>query len=263
MARHALCIGIDDYPGRAGSLRGCVNDANDWAEAFLRRRFVVDTLVDRAATRSAIVAHIGTLLDRSAPGDLLVVTYSGHGTWLPEDGDRVDRLGARSHSLGRDDSPRLLDQALRERFAVRSPGMRIVLIADCCHAGAAARGAVSAFDDPARHASPTSAAKSTPTDTRPGTIAGSTNLFAGFMQAGVDLLLAGCRDTQRSWDAAFDGRPNGAFTYHALRAMRALRHDATYDDWFNRIRASLPSTRAPQEPQIFGAPEARRARLFA
>ena len=31
MAKHALCIGINDYPGTGSDLSGCVNDANDWA----------------------------------------------------------------------------------------------------------------------------------------------------------------------------------------------------------------------------------------
>jgi len=31
MAKKALCIGINDYPGTQNDLSGCVNDANDWA----------------------------------------------------------------------------------------------------------------------------------------------------------------------------------------------------------------------------------------
>jgi hypothetical protein len=29
MAKHALCIGINDYPGTKMDLDGCVNDAKD------------------------------------------------------------------------------------------------------------------------------------------------------------------------------------------------------------------------------------------
>ena len=31
MGKKALCIGINDYPGTGMDLRGCVNDADDWA----------------------------------------------------------------------------------------------------------------------------------------------------------------------------------------------------------------------------------------
>ena len=34
MAKYALCIGINDYPGTDSDLSGCVNDANDWAAAL-------------------------------------------------------------------------------------------------------------------------------------------------------------------------------------------------------------------------------------
>ncbi len=34
MAKNALCIGINDYPGTGSDLAGCVNDANDWAAAL-------------------------------------------------------------------------------------------------------------------------------------------------------------------------------------------------------------------------------------
>ena len=33
MAKRALCIGINDYPGTGSDLAGCVNDAHDWRPA--------------------------------------------------------------------------------------------------------------------------------------------------------------------------------------------------------------------------------------
>ena len=34
MAKRALCVGINDYPIRGMDLKGCVNDAQDWARAL-------------------------------------------------------------------------------------------------------------------------------------------------------------------------------------------------------------------------------------
>jgi hypothetical protein len=34
MAKTALCIGINDYPGTANDLSGCINDAQDWANTL-------------------------------------------------------------------------------------------------------------------------------------------------------------------------------------------------------------------------------------
>ncbi|MGE5839594.1 MAG: caspase family protein, partial [Deltaproteobacteria bacterium] len=39
MAKRALCIGINDYPGTGSDLAGCVNDANDWAVLLKKRGF--------------------------------------------------------------------------------------------------------------------------------------------------------------------------------------------------------------------------------
>jgi hypothetical protein len=63
-------------------------------------------------------------------------------------------------------------------------------------------------------------------------------------------LLAGCRDNEYSYDAVFAKRPNGAFTFVALRALRLLNAGATYADWYKMIRRGLPSEDYPQRPQL-------------
>jgi hypothetical protein len=87
------------------------------------------------------------------------------------------------------------------------------------------------------------------------------HLVGGLKRSGGDLLLAGCLDTQFSWDTSFKGRPNGAFTYYALKTLRENK-PASYEAWFKSIRTYLPSTRLPQDPQILGSATARRFRVF-
>ncbi len=224
MPKHmfALCIGIDDYPGGV-CLAGCANDARDWSAELARRGFVVRTLTDSAATRAAVVGAAAEVVGRTRPGDVLVLTWSGHGACFSDEGE--------AGTPGREDSGTAgttkavvcgLDPSLRDCLAARRAGVRLVAIADCCHAGA----------------------------------------WAKHVPLALDLLLAGCREVQRCWDGHFLGRANGAFTRHALDALRGLPREASYDDWFARIRTHLPSTRAPQEPQIFGSQAARSARVF-
>ncbi len=67
------------------------------------------------------------------------------------------------------------------------------------------------------------------------------------------LLLSGCKDTEYSYDAWFNGRSNGAFTYVALQALKILPAKAVYRDWYREIRKVLPHTRYPQTPQISGS----------
>ena len=67
------------------------------------------------------------------------------------------------------------------------------------------------------------------------------------------LLMAGCQDTEYSYDAYFQGRPNGAFTFVALQALAKLPAGATYYDWYRKIRSMLPSRQYPQTPNLYGS----------
>lgn len=78
--------------------------------------------------------------------------------------------------------------------------------------------------------------------------------WAGVVSVAGDLLMAGCEEgpDHFSYDANFNNRPNGAFTYFALRALKTLPANASYRDWHSAIRRSLPSTNYPQKPQLVG-----------
>jgi tetratricopeptide (TPR) repeat protein len=91
MAKRVLCIGINDYPGTANDLAGCVNAAQDWAVALQTRGFTVRGLVDHEATKANMLAAVQELIGGAAPGDSLVITCSGHGTFVPDaSGDEPD-----------------------------------------------------------------------------------------------------------------------------------------------------------------------------
>jgi hypothetical protein len=261
MALRALCIGINDYPGTDSDLSGCVNDANDWAAELKRRGFAVTMLLDRKATGSGIRKGIKALLSKSRRGDLALVQYSGHGSYVPdEDGDEPDGTDEClcPHDI-RTKGP-ITDDALFTIFSARPAGVRVVMVSDSCHSGTVARFApVSTppaapgadaprrtvrFLPPAAYLSRREAAK-----------LGSRRALRRSSPPGryASLLLAGCQDTEYSYDACFDGRPNGAFTYVALRALAKLKKTATYKDWYAAIRKALPSRQHPQTPNLYGS----------
>ena len=139
MAKYALCIGINNYPGTQNDLSGCVNDAEVWAEELTSRGFVVTTLLDGKATKAAMVEGMQTVIGKAKYGDAVVITYSGHGTWVAdEDGDEPDKRDEAlcPHDLG---SGPLIDDQLYEIFAERERGVRLVVVADSCHSGTVAR----------------------------------------------------------------------------------------------------------------------------
>ena len=263
MSKKALCIGINDYPGTGSDLQGCVNDATDWAAELTRRGFTVSRLTDAQATKAAMVGAIRALIGAAQSGDSLAITYSGHGTWVPDSsGDEPD---GRDEGLCPHDikiAGPLLDDEIRVLFAARGQGVRLVLISDSCHSGSVTRGREDDLDSngPRARFLPLEAwmpeAELPRAGRRPAT------LVSGLKRTGGELLLAGCQDTEYSWDTSFQGRSNGAFTYYALKTLRE-RQPATYDAWFNAVREFLPSTRLPQAPQILGSAAERRLAVLA
>ena len=80
-------MGINDYPnlGSRASLRGARPDAEDIA-AVLQKEGVTDLtrLLDHDVTRAHVVAQMDKLVQTSKPGDLVIISYSGHGMQVPE-----------------------------------------------------------------------------------------------------------------------------------------------------------------------------------
>jgi len=256
MGKRALCIGINDYPGTGSDLVGCVNDANDWAEALTERFFDTDVMLDAQATGDAIRDGIRRKLGGAEAGDVVVVTYSGHGTWVPDDdGDEPDHrdeaLCPYDIAAGRP----LLDDELYDLFCERERGVRAVLISDSCHSGAVARFAPSLRPDagtvrflpPSTFLAPDQARRAA---RMPRVTAGRPRY--------ANLLMAGCQDFEYSYDANFGDRPNGAFSYVALATLREMKEDATYQEWMARIAQQLPSQDYPQTPGLNGSGAQRR-----
>src|SRR4030067_1087309 len=131
MKRRALCIGINDYPGTDSDLAGCVNDANDWAAAFTDRGFAVKTLNDRRATGNAIRKAIESLVTGSRKGDSIVVQYSGHGSFVPdEDGDEQDGTDECLCPYDLKEEGPITDEQLFDLVRARPERARAVMISD-------------------------------------------------------------------------------------------------------------------------------------
>lgn len=277
MAKKALCIGINDYPGTQNDLAGCVNDMQDWAEALEGRGFAVQTMADAQATKANMVAAISALVGGAQPGDSLVITYSGHGTYAPDSsGDEPDGLDEALCPYDIDKGSVLIDDEIHQLFERRAAKVRIVLISDSCHSGTVLRQAPSDPDAEAARTRFLPMGAWLPEDKLPraangrplGAVAlGATvSPWAGALNlsAGGDLLMAGCEEgpNKFSYDARFRGRPNGAFTYYALKTLATLPAGAGYGDWHKAIRNYLPSANYPQTPQIMGSKRARKFKVL-
>lgn len=279
MAKRALCIGINNYPGTHMDLAGCVNDANAWEAELKGRSFEVGKLLDAQATKAGIVDGIARVIDASASGDLVVITFSGHGTYVPDtSGDEIDGLdeGLCPHDI-QTGGGALLDDEIHALFGARKGGVRLVLISDSCHSGTVTRAAVrdpDADDAPMPRFLPMGnwmREDQLPRGASGKPLAsvqvssGASPFSKAMSRRFGDLLLAGCKEGPNnfSYDARIAGKPTGAFTYYALKALRGLPPEATYGQWHAAITpAYLPSASYPQTPQIVGNQDVRHHRIF-
>jgi len=249
MAKYALCIGINNYPGTQNDLSGCVNDANDWAAELKARGFATKLMLDAAATKNAMVEGMREVIGKGKYGDAVVITYSGHGTWeVDENGDEPDKRDEAlcPHDLA---AGPLLDDELYDIFAERERGVRLIMISDSCHSGTVTRFFRELEEKRPRvkFLAPEDYPQNRNRLPRMRMIERAPS--RGRSRGGA-LLLAGCQDTEFSYDAWFGGRANGAFTRVALDELKKLTKDDNYSTWFKAIRSRLPSTAYSQTPNL-------------
>ncbi len=266
MARRALCIGINDYPGTGMDLKGCVNDALDWQAALGERGYRTELLLDGDATKKHMCDAITKLVEQTGPDDIGVVTYSGHGSWVvDDDADEPDMRDEAlcPHDTAEGEDHLLLDDELYAIFGERQRGARIVLVSDSCHSGSVVKMAVANAK-----ADTVDRVRFLPPETfldegrrKAARLASRTVPFGRSRTSA--LLLGGCQDIEFSYDATFEGRPNGAFTYVALRALAEAGDSIDYSAWYERIRQQLPNANHPQTPSLQGTSHQRRWRVLA
>lgn len=264
MAAYFLGIGINDYPGTGSDLTGCVNDAIDWRNAMSKFAKSGSLLTDRTATKKNIIAAVKNLLRQLKSGDWAVITYSGHGTWVPDnDGDELD--GRDECFVPYDWDNLIRDDEVHTLLQDRPAGTFVFLVSDSCNSGSVFRFAsgLKGTDAPPR-------LRFLPPDVvlggnkklrkdagsereKAARIAKRVRASTPIISPGV-VHFAGCRDVEFSYDASFNNRPNGAFTYAALDALRSATKRTTFNSWMTAIKRVLPSRSYPQTPLINARP---------
>jgi metacaspase-1 len=260
MAKIALCIGINDYPGTGSDLAGCVNDVQDWAAMLQKKEFVVSKLIDKQATGKNIRTAIESTIAKAKSGDLVVIQYSGHGSYVPdESGDEPDGTDECICPHDINSKGPITDDELFELYSRKQTGVKLLVISDSCHSGTVAKFAPITTPPTIKgRGAPTRKVRFLP----PATFLSKRELSKLGIRRSLRrsnppgryaaLLMAGCQDTEYSYDAAFEGRPNGAFTFVATRALAGLSAKATYKHWYQAIRKALPSQQYPQSPNLYG-----------
>jgi len=122
-----------EHYGSDGALRTCGKDCLDMKEIAEAQNFEETTvLLNEEANRESVTTAIANAAEKLKSGDMLFLSYSGHGGSVPdESGDEDD---------GKDESwclfdGFLLDDELYALWTRFEEGVRIMVVSDSCHSG--------------------------------------------------------------------------------------------------------------------------------
>ena len=217
----SLHIGLNNlkkssYPG-VPPLVACMNDANDMCALAEKIGFNAATLCDDCATHGKVVNAIADKASRLVAGDIFWITYSGHGSQVPDrNGDESDGLDETWCLY----DCQILDDTLFDLWSRFKEGVRIVIFSDSCHSGTIAR-AINSLN---------------PVVTPP-------------VMKASGILISGCQDHQFS----MDGAKNGAFTEAFLQVYGQSGFGGSYKRLRSAISAKLPKSQSPNY-LYFGKP---------
>lgn len=137
---YSLHVGLDyvsakHYKGKEWPLDVAVNDMNSMHLLAVKQGFEsIVCLENEAATISAFKSEIRAIRDQVEKGDIFLLTYSGHGYQTEdldgdeEEGDGMDENLCLFNGL-------FVDDKLNRLFCEFPEGVRILMVADCCHGG--------------------------------------------------------------------------------------------------------------------------------
>ena len=259
MRKKALCVGINDYGHRNApemgipnlNLKGCVNDAHDWANLLVRHYGFsvadVTLLTDMDATRANILKGLKDLLAGAQKGDVLVFTNSSHGFFTPDVSDDEDESefvvegkyfkGKYDEAICPYDYPRLIiDDELRELFDGVQKGVNLTVISDSCFSGTLSDSSFSK---------------------RKG--------VKKLSRRSNEILLTGTTDRALSGDAHEQGRYNGFMTYHAIKTITDADYRLTYAELHEKMLDSIKNSNTKykdQHPQMEGSPQNKQLYVF-
>jgi hypothetical protein len=273
--KRALVIGIDQYTPAGGysdsapywvkgihDLLGCKNDALTIL-SLLQARFGfpgqnINTLYDSKATRQAILAGIRSLLARSAPGDIAVLYYAGHGTRVKNslsfEPDHLDECIVPADTW-KDTVTVIRDKELSRLFGdFIDKQVKLTVIFDCCNSGSLSRGMDNMDRASFRYAPEPGYDVQDPY--KPA-------IFPEDREGNYFLIFSAAQSDQPAQEIKDEFQlSHGAFTYALNQAFLQQSVDASVATIFSTTRAILKGRGLAQEPVVNGKEERQQQSLL-
>lgn len=220
---------------------------------YLSRHFTVQTLLTAAATRETVINEITQAAATLKPGDIFVLSYSGHGGQLPD-------LNADELDDGMDETwclynGQLIDDEIYNLLGKFAAGIRILVFSDSCHSGTITKQAYYQGTVFARSSTPTTTDvkyRYMPNSIILRTYRQNRDLYDPILAnkalkksceavRASALLISGCQDNQLSSDGTF----NGLFTANLLRVWNNGQFKGDYRRFYNAIKRNMPPDQTP------------------
>lgn len=126
----------DAYNGWDGELSGCINDATDMKSIADGLGYTSTIITDSDATSCRVISEIGQAADELQSGDILFLSYSGHGGQVDDvNSDEDDSLDETWVLYDR----QLIDDELYCLWSRFRAGVRVIVLSDSCHSGTVLR----------------------------------------------------------------------------------------------------------------------------
>lgn len=261
---HSLHVGINvasaaHYGPDLKPLAAAEFDAIDMKALADGLGYASTILLGQAATIAAVNAAYQQLATDAVPGDIVVITYSGHGGQLPDgSGDETDDFADETWCLYDD---QLVDDEIYEHLAAFKAGVRVLMISDSCHSGSVFRSVAGAMVeiDPDADAPPAEIPRILPRrnaaiayrehqdayEARQQALAArgwKTRGFENILPIAASVrLLSGCQD----WQYSYDGVANGHFTERLKRIWDRGRFTGNYEQFHRAIGAQMRADQTP------------------
>jgi hypothetical protein len=246
------------YNGWSGQLRACENDARDMEAIATSRGYSTILLLNQDATSARVLAELAKAARTLKAGDMLLLTYSGHGGQVPavnggEEDDGLDETWVLYDRM-------LIDNELFSMWSQFAAGVHIFMLSDSCHSGTVSR--ESAFANfTSKDLMPllskfkideSSIPRIIPSDVARTTYLQHRNMYESLqwsnlkenrstIGAGV-ILISGCQDNQTS----ADGFQNGLFTAILLVIWNKGAFSGNYLTFHRSIVAEMPALQTPK-----------------
>jgi len=263
-------------------LNACEFDANDMENIAKSQGMKSTKLLTKDASRDQVLSSLRAASKELVPGDLLFLTYSGHGGQIP------DITGDEWQDASKDKldetwclyDGQLIDDELYYELSSFAAGVRILVLSDSCHSGTVTKAIMPAPGTPGAPPRPRilppvlarkvymqqkdfydklqldvaakikardSAAASDPEylmHTRMA-VSGRFADVASNTGAAV-ILISGCQDNQLS----MDGNYNGLFTEHVLEVWNDGKFKGNIVKFHAEVKRRMPSSQTPNFYQL-------------